>query len=44
MTFLQFCQAQGILIDATPPMGVWKRYKTLDKPKEAERRKEAVPA
>jgi putative DNA primase/helicase len=32
MTFLQFCQAQGILIDATPPMGVWKRYKTLDKP------------
>jgi len=32
MTFLDFCRAQGIIIDATPPIGIWKRYKTIDKP------------
>lgn len=32
MTFLDFCRAQGIIIDSTPPIGIWKRYKTIDKP------------
>jgi putative DNA primase/helicase len=32
MTFLDFCKAHGIMIDALPPIGVWKRYKTADKP------------
>ena len=32
MTFLDFCRAHGVIIDALPPIGVWKRYKTTDKP------------
>lgn len=31
-TFLDFCKANGVIIDSLPPAGVWKRYKTLDKP------------
>lgn len=30
--FLSFCQARGIRIEALPPMGIWKRYPTEDKP------------
>ncbi len=33
MTFLDFCHAHGILIDTLPPVGVWRRYKTEDKPR-----------
>jgi len=33
MTFIDFARAHGILIDALPPVGVWRRYKTEDKPK-----------
>lgn len=32
MEFVQFCRAHGILIDSTPPLGVWKRYPTEDHP------------
>lgn len=32
MTFIDFCRAHGILIDTLPTVGVWKRYKTADKP------------
>lgn len=32
MTFLDFCRANGVVIDHEPPIGIWKRYKTLDKP------------
>ena len=32
MMFLDFCRAHGIIIDSLPPVGVWKRYKTTDKP------------
>ena len=32
MTFLDFCRANGIIIETYPPIGVWKRHKTLDKP------------
>ena len=32
MHFLDFCRAHGILIDREPPIGVWKRYPTHDKP------------
>ena len=32
MTFLDFCRAHGVVIDTLPPIGVWKRYKTTDKP------------
>jgi len=32
MTFIDFCRAQGIVIDFEPPIGIWKRCKTLDKP------------
>lgn len=32
MTFLDFCRAHGVVIDINPPVGVWKRYKTTDKP------------
>ncbi|MDD3965318.1 MAG: toprim domain-containing protein [Candidatus Moranbacteria bacterium] len=32
MTFIDFCRAQGVVIDTYPPIGVWKRFKTLDKP------------
>src|SRR5579862_3832374 len=30
--FLSFARAHGIVIDHEPPLGVWRRYKTLDKP------------
>ena len=33
MDFVQFCRAHGILIDHTPPLGIWKRYPTDDHPK-----------
>ena len=32
MTFIDFCRAHGIVIDTLPPINVWKRYKTTDKP------------
>jgi putative DNA primase/helicase len=32
MDFLAFCRAHGVLIDETPPIGAWRRYKTEDKP------------
>lgn len=32
MTFIDFCRAHGVVID-TPQVGVWKRYKTTDKPR-----------
>lgn len=31
MQFLDFCRAHGIIIDAMPPLGIWRRYKTTDK-------------
>jgi putative DNA primase/helicase len=31
MTFIDFCRAHGVLIDALPPVGVWRRLKTEDK-------------
>ena len=33
MNFLNFCAAHGILLDHYPPVGVWKRYPTEDKPR-----------
>ena len=33
MDFLNFCAAHGIIINYTPPTGVWKRYATTDHPK-----------
>ena len=33
MDFLTFCQAHGILIDKLPPVGLWRRYPTKDKPR-----------
>lgn len=33
MDFLKFCQAHGILIDRLPPIGLWRRYPTDDKPR-----------
>ena len=33
MDFLNFCAAHGILLDHYPPVGVWKRYPTQDKPR-----------
>lgn len=32
MTFIDFCQAHGIIVDRLPRFGVWARYKTEDKP------------
>ena len=32
MNFVDFARAHGILIDTLPPIGVWKRYRTEDKP------------
>ena len=32
MQFLDFCKAHGILINHEPPIGIWKRYATEDKP------------
>ncbi|EEO27161.2 toprim domain-containing protein [Oxalobacter paraformigenes] len=31
--FLHFCRGLGIRIDTVPPVGVWKRYPTDDKPR-----------
>ena len=31
MQFLDFCQAHGVIIDTMPPLGIWRRYKTVDK-------------
>lgn len=31
-TFVDFCRLHGVLIDYTPQIGVWKRFKTEDKP------------
>ena len=33
MDFLTFCRAHGILIQAMPPLGLWRRYPTEDKPR-----------
>lgn len=33
MTFVDFCQAHGLLIDSTPPAGVWVRCGTKDHPR-----------
>ena len=30
--FVSFCRSLGIIIDHPPPVGVWRRYKTVDKP------------
>jgi putative DNA primase/helicase len=32
MTFVEFAQSHGLLIDSLPPLGMWKRYKTVDHP------------
>jgi putative DNA primase/helicase len=32
MHFLDFCRLHGVIIDREPPIGVWKRYPTQDKP------------
>jgi putative DNA primase/helicase len=33
MDLLDFCRAHGIIIDAPPPIGYWKRYQTVDHPR-----------
>lgn len=33
MSFINFCQALGIIIDTPPPIGYWRRYPTQDKPR-----------
>jgi len=33
MEFLNFCQALGIVINTPPPLGVWRRYPTVDHPR-----------
>ena len=33
MDFITFCRLHGVLIHYLPPIGVWKRYPTEDKPK-----------
>jgi len=33
MTFIDFCRAHGVVIDALPPIGVWKRLPTVDHPR-----------
>ena len=30
--FVEFCRAHGVLLDHEPAMGVWKRFRTDDKP------------
>lgn len=30
--FIDFCRARGVQINEMPPLGVWKRYRTDDKP------------
>jgi putative DNA primase/helicase len=31
--FVSFARAHGVMIDSPPPIGVWRRYKTVDKPR-----------
>jgi phage/plasmid primase-like uncharacterized protein len=31
-TFVDFCRCHGVLIDQSPRLGVWLRYRTADKP------------
>jgi putative DNA primase/helicase len=33
MDLIQFCRLHGIIIEATPPIGLWKRYPTDDHPR-----------
>jgi putative DNA primase/helicase len=33
MDLIDFCRAHGIIIDAPPPIGYWKRYQTVDHPR-----------
>lgn len=33
MQFVDFCRAHGVVIDSMPPIGIWKRYPTTDKPR-----------
>lgn len=33
MSFVNFCQALGIIIQTPPPLGVWRRYPTVDHPR-----------
>jgi len=33
MSFIVFCQALGIVINTPPPLGIWRRYPTLDHPR-----------
>jgi len=33
MDFISFCQDRGIIIQAPPPLGIWKRFPTTDHPK-----------
>ena len=33
MDFIQFARSHGIIINELPPVGVWKRYPTLDHPR-----------
>ena len=33
MELIDFCRAHGIIIDAPPPIGYWKRYHTVDHPR-----------
>lgn len=33
MQFINFCQALGIIINTPPPLGIWRRYPTVDHPK-----------
>jgi phage/plasmid primase-like uncharacterized protein len=32
MHLLDFCRLHGVIVDREPPIGIWKRYPTLDKP------------
>lgn len=33
MQFVDFCRCHGVIIDSMPPVGVWRRYPTTDKPR-----------
>ena len=33
MEFVSFCQALGIVLNSPPPIGVWRRYPTVDHPR-----------
>jgi putative DNA primase/helicase len=32
MHLLDFCRLHGVIVDREPPIGLWKRYPTVDKP------------